>query len=60
MENPQSTKIEALKAAIRYIEEGKTKYDNVIILDADNIVKKQLYKENKRCYLCRLFSHTDA
>lgn len=39
MENPQSTKIEALKAAIRYIEEGKTKYDNVIILDADNIVK---------------------
>ena len=41
MENPQSTKIEALKAAIRYIEEGKTKYDNVIILDADNIVKNK-------------------
>ena len=39
MNSPQSTKIEALKEAIHYIEERDIKYDNVVILDADNVVK---------------------
>ena len=55
MDSPQSTKIEALKEAIHYIEKGDIKYDNVVILDADNIVKTKLSRENKRCPLCGLF-----
>ena len=51
MNSPQSTKIEALKEAIHYIEERDIKYDNVVILDADNVVKPNyLEKINDALY----------
>nr|WP_129733740.1 glycosyltransferase family 2 protein [Parabacteroides goldsteinii] len=37
-DSPQSTKTNALRRAIRYIEEEKRSYDIVVILDADNLV----------------------
>ena len=37
-DSPQSTKTNALRRAIRYIEEEKRSYDIVVVLDADNLV----------------------
>ena len=45
MNSPQSTKIEALKEAIHYIEERDIKYDNVVILDADNVVNQTISRK---------------
>lgn len=51
MNHPQSTKSEALKHAIEYIEEGGKVYDNVVILDADNLVEPDyLEKINNALY----------
>ena len=38
LDSLKCTKIEALQKAIEYIEKGNLKYDNIVILDADNIV----------------------
>lgn len=35
---PQSTKTNALRSAIQYIENSKKSYDEIVILDADNLV----------------------
>ena len=37
-DSPQSTKTNALRRAIRYIEEEKRTYDIAVVLDADNLV----------------------
>ena len=37
LDSRKCTKIEALQKAIEYIEKGNLKYDNIVILDADNI-----------------------
>lgn len=39
LEEIKSTKIKALQKAIEYIDDNSLVYDNIIILDADNIVK---------------------
>lgn len=38
MDIPQSTKTNALRSAIQYIENSKKSYDEIVILDADNLV----------------------
>lgn len=38
MDSPKCTKIQALQKAVEYIEENNLKYDNIVILDADNVV----------------------
>ena len=37
-DSPKSTKTNALRRAIRYIEEEKRSYDVIVVLDADNLV----------------------
>lgn len=51
MDSPRSTKIEALKFAIKHIDQENLHYDNVVVLDADNIVKPSyLEKINDALY----------
>ncbi|WP_165157790.1 glycosyltransferase family 2 protein [Parabacteroides sp. ZJ-118] len=38
MDSLKCTKIEALQKAIEYIEKENLKYDNIVVLDADNVV----------------------
>ncbi|RHJ87762.1 glycosyltransferase family 2 protein [Parabacteroides sp. AM08-6] len=51
LNNAKSTKTYALQAAIRYIEEQKSIYDIIVVMDADNLVEKDfLEKINNAFY----------